>query len=88
VSVICGDESTYLASESIQKPDRVDLEDRVNRSTDTLQILCNVFREELNDVDQGIHGCNTLLESASLEFKSDWRNHYLLELSYHEQLRR
>ena len=45
---------TYLITEGQEKPDRVDLEDRVNRSLCGLQILEHMVREKLDDVHLGI----------------------------------
>lgn len=56
---------THLVAEGVEELDRISLDDGVHRAGSSLQIGENVVREELDDIDEGVGGSDTLLQSRS-----------------------
>ena len=61
-------EEKHLVAEGVKELDGVDLQDGMYIANRSLQIRKDVVREELDDVDERVGGCDTVLYSRSADY--------------------
>jgi len=57
--------SSYLVPERVQKPDSVNLQDRVHGPFRSLEVLEDIVRKEFDDIDPRVRGRDPLLKRGS-----------------------